>query len=81
MVGIEYLTNLGQIPEKAYFLFAPPKIQGSLMEAQPGFGLVLASLSNDQVQLAIVDSASVLRAAGAYNMWNKVGAIGKLRKV
>jgi len=39
MVGIEYLTNLEQIPEKAYFLFAPPKIQGSLMEAPAGFWL------------------------------------------
>ena len=27
MVGIEYLTNLDQVPEHAYFLFAPAKIQ------------------------------------------------------
>jgi kynurenine formamidase len=28
MVGIEFLTNLDQVPEHAYFLFATPKIQG-----------------------------------------------------
>lgn len=28
MVGIEYLTNVSRLPEKAYFLFAPVKIQG-----------------------------------------------------
>ncbi len=27
MVGIEYLTNLEQVPERTYFLFAAPKIQ------------------------------------------------------
>ena len=27
MVGIEYLTNLDQVPEHAFFLFATPKIQ------------------------------------------------------
>ena len=27
MVGVEYLTNLEQLPERAYFLFAPAKIQ------------------------------------------------------
>jgi len=28
MVGVEFLTNLNDIPEKAYFIFAPIKIQG-----------------------------------------------------
>ena len=28
VVGVEFLTNLGGLPEKAYFLFAPVKIQG-----------------------------------------------------
>jgi kynurenine formamidase len=28
MVGIEFLTNLGQMPQKAYFLFAAGKIRG-----------------------------------------------------
>jgi kynurenine formamidase len=27
MVGIEYLTNLERVPQRAYFLFAAPKIQ------------------------------------------------------
>jgi kynurenine formamidase len=27
IVGVEYLTNLEQLPERAYFLFAPTKIQ------------------------------------------------------
>ncbi len=27
MVGVEYLTNVGKLPEKAYFLFAPVKIR------------------------------------------------------
>jgi kynurenine formamidase len=27
MVGIEYLTNLEQVRQRAYFLFAAPKIQ------------------------------------------------------
>lgn len=29
MVGVEYLTNLGRLPDKAYFLFAAIKIAGS----------------------------------------------------
>jgi kynurenine formamidase len=29
MAGIEYLTNLDQLPERAYFLFAAPKIRGA----------------------------------------------------
>jgi len=29
MVGVEYLTNLGKLPDKAYFLFAAVKIAGS----------------------------------------------------
>jgi kynurenine formamidase len=28
MVGVEYLTNVGRLPEKAYFLFAAVKIRG-----------------------------------------------------
>jgi kynurenine formamidase len=28
MVGVEFLTNLDHLPEGAYFLFAPVKIQG-----------------------------------------------------
>ena len=28
MVGVEFLTNLGSLPEDAYFLFAPVKIRG-----------------------------------------------------
>ena len=28
MVGVEYLTNLGEVPEGAYFLFAAVKIRG-----------------------------------------------------
>ena len=27
MVGVEFLTNLGKLPEKAYFLFAPVRIR------------------------------------------------------
>jgi kynurenine formamidase len=27
MVGVEYLTNLGEMPEHAYFLFAAPKVR------------------------------------------------------
>jgi kynurenine formamidase len=27
MVGVEFLTNLDQLPEKSYFLFAPVKIR------------------------------------------------------
>jgi kynurenine formamidase len=28
MVGVEYLTNVGALPEGAYFLFATVKIKG-----------------------------------------------------
>ena len=28
MVGVEYLTGLGKLPAKAYFIFAPVKVQG-----------------------------------------------------
>jgi kynurenine formamidase len=28
MIGVEYLTNLGKVPEGAYFIFAAVKIQG-----------------------------------------------------
>jgi kynurenine formamidase len=28
MVGVEYLTNIGDVPEGAYFLFAAIKIRG-----------------------------------------------------
>ena len=28
MVGVEFLTNLGNLPEGAYFLFAAPKVRG-----------------------------------------------------
>ena len=28
MIGVEFLTNLGALPDKAFFLFAPVKIQG-----------------------------------------------------
>jgi kynurenine formamidase len=28
MVGVEYLTQVGRIPSRAYFLFAAPKIPG-----------------------------------------------------
>ena len=28
MAGVEYLTNVGQMPQGAYFLFAAVKIQG-----------------------------------------------------
>jgi kynurenine formamidase len=28
MVGVEFLTNVGSLPEKAYFMFAPLKIRG-----------------------------------------------------
>jgi kynurenine formamidase len=27
MVGVEYLTNVGELPENAYFLFAAPKVR------------------------------------------------------
>ena len=29
MVGVEYLTNVGTLPSKAYFLFAAPRIRDS----------------------------------------------------
>jgi kynurenine formamidase len=28
MVAVEFLTNIGELPAEAYFLFAPVKIQG-----------------------------------------------------
>jgi kynurenine formamidase len=28
MVGVEYLTNVGRMPQRAYFIFAAPKIRG-----------------------------------------------------
>jgi kynurenine formamidase len=28
MVGVEFLTNLADLPKDAYFLFAAPKIKG-----------------------------------------------------
>ena len=28
MVGVEYLTNVGKLPQRAYFLFAPVKVRG-----------------------------------------------------
>ena len=28
MVGVEFLSNVGELPEKAYFIFAPVKIKG-----------------------------------------------------
>ena len=39
MVGVEYLTNLGAVPPKAYFLFAAPKIRGS--HGGPGRAIAL----------------------------------------
>ena len=32
MVGLEYLTNLRELPERAYLLFAAPKIRGAMEE-------------------------------------------------
>ncbi len=28
MVGVEFLTNVGKLPQRAYFLFAPVKVRG-----------------------------------------------------
>ena len=28
MVGVEFLINVGQLPERSYFLFAPVKVKG-----------------------------------------------------
>ena len=39
MVGVEYLTNLSKLPEKAYFLFAAMKIRGC--HGGPGRALAL----------------------------------------
>ena len=39
MVGIEYLTNVGQVPQGAYFLFAAVKIRGC--HGGPGRAIVL----------------------------------------
>ncbi len=39
MVGVEYLTNVGKLPEPAYFLFAPVKIQNG--HGGPGRALAL----------------------------------------
>lgn len=39
MVAVEYLTNLGQLPDKAYFIFAPIKIRGA--HGGPGRALAL----------------------------------------
>ena len=38
MVGVEFLTNVGALPEKAYFLFAPVKIR----DCHGGPGRVIA---------------------------------------
>ncbi len=39
MVAVEFLTNLDEVPENAYFLFAPVKIQGC--HGGPGRAIVL----------------------------------------
>lgn len=39
MVGVEFLTNLGALPDKAYFLFAPVKIEGG--HSAPGRAIAL----------------------------------------
>lgn len=39
MVAVEYLTNVGALPRKAYFLFAAPKIRGS--HGGPGSAIAL----------------------------------------
>ena len=39
MVGVEYLTNVGALPEKAYFLFAAPKVRGG--HGGPGRAIAL----------------------------------------
>ena len=39
MVGVEFLTNLGASPDKAFFRFAPIKIQGG--HCAPGRAIAL----------------------------------------
>ena len=39
MVGVEFLTDVGKLPERAYFLFAPVKIRGC--HGGPGRALAL----------------------------------------
>ena len=39
MAGVEYLTNVGRLPEKAYFLFAAPKVRGG--HGGPGRAIAL----------------------------------------
>ncbi len=39
MVGVEYLTNVGALPEKSYFLFAAPKVRGG--HGGPGRAIAL----------------------------------------
>ncbi len=39
MIGVEFLTNLGALPDKAFFLFAPVKIQGG--HSAPGRAIAL----------------------------------------
>lgn len=39
MVGVEYLTNVGAVPPKAYFLFASPRIRGA--HGGPGRAIAL----------------------------------------
>ena len=39
MIGVEFLTNLGALPAKAFFLFAPVKIQGG--HSAPGRAIAL----------------------------------------
>ena len=39
IVGVEYLTNVGALPEKAYFLFAAPKVRGG--HGGPGRAIAL----------------------------------------
>ena len=39
MVGVEYLTNVGAVPPKAYFLFAAPRIRGG--HGGPGRAIAL----------------------------------------
>ena len=44
MVGVEYLTSLGTVPPKAYFLFAAARIRGS--HGGPGRAIALYSPLN-----------------------------------
>ena len=39
MVGVEYLTHVGALPEKAYFLFAAPKVRSG--HGGPGRAIAL----------------------------------------